>query len=202
MNNDDMRVFVIDDDELVLQALSDSIRSLGFAVLPFSTPAPCIKAIKNDRCNLLISDVNMPEMNGVDLVGRARKLQPFMPIIVMTGFADVPLAVRALKAGATEFVEKPLDEDTFLPIVNKLIDRTSSIDESFRTAITDSEREVLKLVAEGKANKEIAYILDKSIRTIENQRHRLSKKLGLNSTADMVKLAVKLGISPISDVQN
>lgn len=199
MNSNSLQVFVIDDDDLVLRALAESIRSLGFEVETFSTPAPCIKALKTGRCNLLISDVNMPEMNGIDLVVRARELQPFLPVIVMTGYADVPLAVRAVQAGATQFVEKPLDEDTFLPLVNDTIDRTSAEDEAFRTALTEAEREVLRLVAEGKANKEIAFLLDKSIRTIENQRHRLCKKLDLASTADMVKVAVKLGLVPLTE---
>jgi len=186
-------VFIIDDDAIVLEALNRTVQSLGVTTKTFTTPAPCIKALRNEDCDILITDVNMPEMNGIELVVRAKEMKPFLPILVITGFADIPLAIRAVKSGATEFLEKPLDENQFLPLLKKMLE-DNPLNTSAQPTLTDVERAVLKLVAKGKSNKEIAYQLDKSIRTVENQRHRLSKKLNAPSTAELVKIAIEIGL--------
>lgn len=190
-------VIVVDDDSTLLEAVRRSVESVGLSVLALNDPRQCLQMLRKVKCGLLISDVNMPNMNGLELVKRVRSIRPQLPIVLMTGFADVPLAVRAIKAGAREFVEKPLDEDTFLPLIKSCYDPEFIKSDTAQTNLTASELEVLRLVAQGKCNKEIAYILDKSIRTIENQRQHLSKKLKSNSTADLVKAAMRLGLTSV-----
>lgn len=188
-------VFVVDDEPRVLAAVSETVSSLGCRVRPFSGAAECLRALKTDPCDLLITDINMPEFDGMKLMNQARELRPLLPIIIVTGYGDIPLAVRAVKEGAFDFVEKPLDETSFLPIVKKALsqrNRSSQVDAS---TLTPAERRILQLVAQGKTNKEIAQLLSRSLRTVENHRHRLMQKLHAQSVADLVKVALKMGIA-------
>jgi two-component system response regulator FixJ len=181
-------VFVVDDEAAVRKALKQSIESLGARVLCFQSASLCLEALEQERCDLVITDVNMPEMSGVTLLGKIRESHALVPVLVMTGYGSIPLAVKAMQGGAVDFIEKPLDEDVVLPKVRIFVDKAASSDGD---ALTAAEEKVLQLVAEGRSNKEIAYMLDRSVRTIENHRHRLMKKLKLTSTADMVKFALK-----------
>jgi len=109
----------------------------------------------------------MPEMDGMELLAKARRLAPWLPILVITGYGDIPMAVAAIKAGAVDFIEKPLDKKSFLWKVKSILQQ-STFDDSYRgKPLTESEMKVLKLIISGNSNKEIAYILHRSVRTIE-----------------------------------
>ena len=187
-------VYFVDDEPAVRRAVSQTIAAAGCRVVSFASAESCLAALEKENCDLLISDVNMPGMDGLALLKAIKEIKPALPVLLITGYGDIPIAVRAVKAGAYDFVEKPLDEATFLPLVEKILDRPIPGVEGAET-LTSAERRVLELVANGKSNKEIAYLLGRSIRTIENHRHHLMQKLHAENTADLVKTAIALGLS-------
>lgn len=195
MSEQTKTVFVVDDELMVLAAVEGSIKSLGCEVKCFQAPAQCIDALKNEApCHLLVSDVNMPEIDGVQLLEKVKELRPLLPVIFITGFGSVQLAVKAVKLGALNYIEKPLDEDVFLPIISEALEQVSFDSGLVTDSLTDVEKQVVALVAEGHSNKQIAHMIDRSIRTVENHRQRIQKKLNLSSSADLVKVAVRLGL--------
>ncbi len=136
----------------------------------------------------------MPEMDGIELLAKAKRLAPWMPILVITGFGDIPTAVTVIKAGAVDFIEKPLDKKSFLWKVKSILQQSTS-DDSYRgKPLTESEMIVLKLIINGKSNKEIAYLLHRSIRTIEVHRSHLMRKLDVDNIVDLVKRAAMMGL--------
>lgn len=180
-------VFIVDDEPLVRKALKQSVESLHARAVCFPTPQLCLEALRAEHCDLLITDIHMPEMDGVELLTHVREVAPLVPVIMITGFGSIPLAVRTVHMGAADFIEKPLDEELLLPKLQKLLE---PVYESNDCEVTPAEQKVLDLIVEGKANKEIAYLIGRSIRTVENHRHRLMKKLGVSSTAELVKVAL------------
>ena len=186
------RVFIVDDEPIVAKAIAQSLLSLGCEAIYYSNPLDCLEAVRFEQCDLLISDVNMPEMNGLVLLSRVKAVKPLLPVLMISGFGDIPMAVKAVKDGALDFVEKPLDEATLLPAVQLGL---KSAELQSRYEISPAEAVVLKYVAAGKSNKEIAFILDRSVRTIENHRQRLMKKLNVDNGAGLVKIAVALGLA-------
>jgi two-component system, LuxR family, response regulator FixJ len=191
---DEKCIFLVDDEPAVRSAVSQTLASIGCQVVPFSSADGCLAALLNEECDLLISDISMPGMNGLDLLKAVKKLRPALPVLLITGYGDIPTAVRAVKAGAYDFVEKPLDEETFLPLVQKALAQPVAMLEGSQM-LTAAERRILELIAAGKSNKEIAYILGRSVRTVENHRYRLTQKLHADSAADLVKAAIALGLS-------
>jgi two-component system response regulator FixJ len=180
-------VFIVDDEPLVRKALKQSIESLSARAVCFPTPQSCLEALRTEQCDLLITDIHMPEMDGVELLGRVREVAPLVPVVMITGFGSIPLAVRTVQMGAADFIEKPLDEEQLFPKLQKLLE---PVYESNDHRVTLAEQKVLDLIIEGKANKEIAFLIGRSIRTVENHRHRLMKKLGVSSTAELVKVGL------------
>jgi FixJ family two-component response regulator len=181
-------IFVIDDEPLVRRALRQSLESLGARVVSFEDGHMCLAAMAEQRCDLVISDVNMPAMDGVTLLKKVKELSPLTPVLMMTGYGSIPLAVRCIQAGACDFIEKPLDEAVLLPKVDALLKRDKGMTNEHE--LTSAERQIVELVAEGKSNKEIAFLVNRSIRTVENHRHRIMKKLGLSSTAELVRFVL------------
>lgn len=186
-------IFVVDDEPKIAKAIGRTIEAIDCKTRCFTSAFECLVTLEQDQCDLLVSDVNMPECNGLELLKRAKLLRPLLPVLMMSGYADIPMAVKAVKNGAIDFIEKPLDEITFLPLLLKSLpgDKNSAT----TRPITAVERKVLSLVATGLTNKEIAYELSRSIRTIENHRQRLMRKLGVSSTAELVKVAVTMGLT-------
>lgn len=194
-------IFLVDDEPRLLAVLSESIQTLGVNVKSFTSPVRCLEELATSPCSLLVTDITMPEMDGLELLREVRAIRPFLPIILITGFGDVPLAVRSLKDGAFDFIEKPIEEETFLARVRDALanSQESHLDVQ---SLTETERRVLELVAEGKTNKEIAHLIGRSIRTVENHRYRLMHKLGVDSTAGLAKLAVAMGLTGAKNKQS
>lgn len=185
-------IYLIDDDATVLKAISQSLQSSGYRVSSFRSAEECLVILQSSECNLIISDVNMPNIDGISLLKKIKELKPSLPVLIITGFASVPLAVEAIKLGAYDFIEKPFDETTLLNAVKKGLATVTAISDYKLTA---AELKILQYVASGKSNKEIAYLIDRSIRTVENQRHRLMRKLKVNNGAGLTKIAISLGLS-------
>lgn len=194
--NREKKIFVLDDEPRVAKAIAQSVLSLPEVVVEcYSNPFECLEVLKINPCDVLITDINMPQMNGIAVLKATKELAPFIKVVIVTGHGDIQMAVQAVKMGAAHFFEKPLSERTFLPVLKEIVESLASQDDA--RSLTAAETQVLKLVADGKANKEIAFLLKKSLRTIENQRHSLMKKLNADSPAELTKKAISMGLSSV-----
>jgi len=197
------KVFVVDDDEGVRAGLGRLLRSCDFEVNTFSSPAEFLKArVDSDRGCLLL-DIRFPDMNGLDFQARLLESDIFMPVIIMTGYADVPSSIRGLKSGATDFLLKPFDDDELIAAVTSALEtehvhsvaRASIIDAGRRYALlTNREKEVLAAVTVGLMNKQIAAQLKLSVITVKIHRGTMMRKMGAKTVPDLVRTAVTLNL--------
>jgi two-component system, LuxR family, response regulator FixJ len=198
-------IYVVDDDEAVRTSLSVLFEANGYASRSFSSAQEFLAAAPSLHPGCLIADIRMPGMDGLEmqqrLIGRGL---PF-PFIVITGHGDVPLAVRAMKAGALDFIEKPFAADTILDKAKSGLDCLGAprqVDELTATATTrlkvlsPREREVLEGLLTGLSNKSIAYELGISPRTVEIHRARVMEKMGVRSLSELVRMGLAAGLQP------
>jgi two-component system response regulator FixJ len=196
-------VHVIDDDEAVRQSLAFMLRAAQIEVTIYdsATAFLAIRPMVSSGC--VITDVRMPDISGIDLLQRLRELKIGIPVIVMTGHGDVPLAVEAMKLGAVDFFEKPFDDDALLAAVRTALD--AHTDDNKRdaeraeindklAALSNRERQVLDGLVSGNPNKTIAYDLGISPRTVEIYRANLMTKMNATSLSDLVRMALVAGI--------
>jgi two-component system response regulator FixJ len=192
-------VFIVDDDAAIRRSLRFLIESVGLDVETYATAEQFLNAYDGSQPGCLILDVRMPGMGGLPLQDELAKRHIELPIIIVTGYAEIPMAVRAMKAGAVDFIEKPFSDQLLLEKVREVIDaymrrRQSSADRDVLAArfasLSAREREVLEGVVAGKANKVIALELGVGPKTVEAHRAKLMKKLGVDSLADLVRLTL------------
>ncbi len=190
-------VFFVDDDPAVRSAVADNLEDLGCKVSCFANAFDCLEQLPKKNCNLLITDVRMPGMDGLTLLSRVKRVAPWVSVMVITGFGDIPMSVRALKLGAVDFVEKPLDREIFLHKVKTILRQDDFVDSPAGQALTKTEKKVLKLILEGKGNKEMAYILGRAMRTIERHRSDIMHKFGVDNIVDLVKKAALINLDDV-----
>lgn len=192
-------VFVVDDDEAVRESLSALLDASGLRVKAFESAAAFLAGDLPQQKACLITDIRMPDMDGLELQIELKRRGSRLPVIVITGHGDVPLAVRAMKAGAIEFLEKPYDDQTLLDSLRLALNQAGNQSGDQQTAarvqeklatLTPREREVFDLVVMGKLNKVIAYELSISSRTVEIHRGRLMHKMGARNLADLVRMGL------------
>lgn len=192
-------IHVVDDDDAIRDSIKTMLEASGFTCTAFASAAAFLAAKPASGCALV--DVRMPGMDGLGLLEHLNAHGPAIPVVIMTGFADVPLAVKAMRAGAVDFIEKPCPRDQLIDAVRRALKgasaRTGDKDQEDAKArfekLTDRERDVLKLVVAGDANKVIAHKLGISPRTVEIHRGRLMEKTGVQSLAELVRLALRAG---------
>jgi len=203
MPSDKSIVHVIDDDEAVRQALAFQLGSAGIEVRTYESAVAFLQVAPTVHTGCIITDVRMPELSGIDLLQRMRELKHPVPVVVITAHGDIPLAVEAMRLGAVDFLEKPFEDEVLLASVRSALDRgdrdqrrqaeRSNI-EARLAALSNRERDVLKGLVAGHANKQIAYDLGISPRTIENYRANLMIKMQAGSLSDLVRMALIAGI--------
>jgi two-component system response regulator FixJ len=198
-------VFVVDDDAAIRDSLDALLSADGYAVHCFASAREFLENCDRRAVGCLLLDVNMPEMDGLALQERVVAEWPHLAVVVVTGHADVQIAVRAMKAGAVDFVEKPFDRTVLAEIVRQAVERSKTAaaeraqsDESLaRLALLSTrEREVLEGLVAGLPNKTIAYDLEISPRTVEIYRARLMDKMQAKSLPELVRMAVAAGVNP------
>jgi two-component system response regulator FixJ len=194
-------IFFVDDEPKVREVVGETLEQLGSKVSCFANASDCLEQLETQRCDLLITDIKMPGMNGIELLTEVKSIAPWLPVLVVTGFGDIPTAVTAVKAGAVDFIEKPLETETFLKKVKYLMKRYPVHDFMKDEPLTKSEVKILKLVVEGKSSKEISYIFHRSVRTIEVHRARIMHKLEVDNLIDLVKRAAAIGLIDLTDNQ-
>lgn len=199
-------LYVVDDEPGVRDALRLLFQSVGMKVIEFENPRAALAALagtENLQSGCLITDLRMPLMSGIDLIKALRERGCRLPVIVISGHGDVKLAVRALKAGASDFVEKPFNDQDLLDAVNTALDLPAGSDRTQAPSgelaarveqITSRELSVLKQIVAGRSNKLIARELDLSPRTVEAHRARVMQKMQAGSVAELVSLALRAGI--------
>jgi FixJ family two-component response regulator len=191
-------VFVIDDDEDMRNALGNLFRSVGHEVRLFGSAAEFLQDGSSDTPGCLVLDVRLPGMSGLDFQNKLLGINAQIPIVFMTGHGDIPMSVRAMKAGAVDFLTKPFRDQDMLDAVDRAIeaDRTrrssqqaaSGVRESF-TRLSPREREVMTLVTRGLMNKQVAHELGLSEITVKLYRGQAMRKMGAGSLADLVRMA-------------
>lgn len=199
MTTHETTVFVVDDDEAVRDSLSALLEVSGFRAKPFESAVAFLGSNGPNEQGCIVADIRMPGMDGLQLQLELKKRGCRTPVIVVTGHGDVPLAVKAMKAGAVDFLEKPFDEAVLLESIRRALagsdepaEHSAATDELRQrlATLTPREREVLERVVVGKANKVVAYELSISPRTVEIHRGRLMHKMGARNLAALVRMCL------------
>ena len=186
-------IFLVDDEAGVRKAVGKTLEGGGFAVSCFANAADCLEQIlANPKCDLIITDVKMSEMDGMELLTEIKHCAPWMPVLVMTGKGDIPMTTRAFKRGAADFIEKPLSRYVLLSTIDSILKRYRASNPLLGKALTESEVRVLHLVLDSKSNKEIAWLLKRSVRTVEVHRSHIMKKFGVDNVVSLVKRAIQM----------
>ena len=184
---------LVDDDRAILQSASLILRKSKYECICFTDANSCLLKFSPRDCDLLITDIHMPEMDGIELLRKVKKVAPWVPVIIMTSYAEIPKAVQAVKSGAFDFIEKPFEVEKFIEVVNLALKQNQFNDSDAGKALTKTEKIILKLILDGKSNKGIAYTLQRSERTIEVHRSHIMRKLNVDNVVDLVKRASLLG---------
>jgi two-component system, LuxR family, response regulator FixJ len=196
-------VHVIDDDEAVRESLAFLLRANAIEVRTYESGTVFLGVVPQLKSGCVVTDVRMPEISGIELLRRLKELKSSLPVIVITGHGDVPLAVEAMKFGAVDFLEKPFDDEILLAAVRSALNRQDSdskrqaeraaIDDRL-AALSNREREVLEGLVAGRANKQIAFDLGISPRTVEIYRANLMTKMQAASLSELVRMALIAGV--------
>jgi len=196
-------VFIVDDDESVRKSLGRLIRSAGLGVETFASAQQFLASPRPDVPSCLVLDVKLPGLSGLDLQKRMAEVNIEIPIVFITGHGDIPTSVRAMKAGAVEFLTKPFRDQDLLDAIQQAIQRDRNMRQqqeemaesrSRYESLTPREKEVMKLVVSGLLNKQVAVELDISEFTVKIHRGQVMGKMRAKSLADLVRMCEKLGM--------
>ena len=204
MSETDAMVFVVDDDAPMRESLQNLIRSVGLRVELFASAQEFLRRKPPDLPSCLVLDVRMPGLSGLDLQKRTGDAGIEIPIVFITGHGDIPMSVRAMKAGAVEFLTKPFRDQDLLDAIQQALDRDGKARDqraalkalrSRFASLTSREREVMARVVAGLINKQVGAQLGMSETTVKIHRHQVMEKMGAGSLPELVRLADKLGIT-------
>jgi two-component system response regulator FixJ len=201
MREDPATVFVVDDDEAVRASLKLLLKTLGLPAQTYASAQEFLATFDERRGGCLVLDIRMPGMSGLELQEELNTRGAMLPIIFITGHGDVPMAVEAMQRGAMDFLQKPFRDQDLLDRISEALAKDRAGRELLGNrerirarvaALTPREREVMALVTQGKANKVIAADLDLSQRTVEIHRAHVMEKMGANSLAHLVRMAIEM----------
>jgi FixJ family two-component response regulator len=197
-------IYFLDDEPEVREVVKQTLQNSDVEVECFDSWTECLAQLRTKKCHLLITDLRMPGKSGIEVLAEVKSTVPWVPVLVITGYGDVPTAVKAIKGGAVDFIEKPLVKESFVRKVKSILQRRTPDDTRLGQPLTRAEASVLKLIIEGKTNKEIATLLNRSIRTVEVHRARIMHKFGVDNVIDLIKMGATMGlvnleIEPLED---
>ncbi|MBX3513761.1 MAG: response regulator transcription factor [Xanthobacteraceae bacterium] len=195
-------IYIVDDQESVRNALGEMLSVFGFQTEGFESADRFLEKLDSSRPACIVADVRMPGTDGIELVRQLGKRGSSLPVVLISGHADIPMAVAAIKAGAEEFIEKPVDDTQLVAAINRGLARlhdnlgASRSGEELRerfARLTPRQTEIFDLVAEGFTSQNVADKLGISVRTVESYRAEIMEKMQAQSVAVLVRQAVKLG---------
>lgn len=199
------RIFVVDDDEAVRHSLQMLLTTQGFAVDTFASAQEFLEDSAIDDEGVLLLDIRMPGLSGLDLQAKLRDRHSDWPIVFITAYGDVSLAVKAMKAGAVDFLEKPFTKEAVLDSIEQALSRGAQArtEDQFAAeaklgiaSLTPREKQVLEQVVSGRQSKVVAFDLGISVRTVENHRARIMTKMNAESVSHLVRMALAAGVVP------
>ena len=196
MANFKEHIFFVDDEPMMRKIIGETLEQADFKVSCFSRAVDCLKQLRSRPCDLLITDVKMPRMDGIELLKKAKCIISSLPVLVVTGFGSIQMAVEAMKAGASDFIEKPFNRANFLSTVDFALNGKNRTHPLVNSVLTKTERRILCLILDGKSNKEIAYLLHRSVRTVEVHRSHIMRKLEVDGMVDLVRRCARMGLLP------
>lgn len=195
-------IFVIDDQEPVRHALGEMLSVFGYATETYESADSFLKAIDKPRPGCVVADVRMPGTDGIELVRELGRRKVVLPVILISGHADVPMAVAAIKSGAEDFIEKPIDDTQLVAAINRALARTSEQQDVQKSRealavrfarLAPRQVEIFDFVVEGFTSHAIAAKLNISVRTVESYRAEIMEKMQAESVAILVRQAIRLG---------
>ncbi len=201
-------VHIVDDDEAIRQSVGFLLRKAGYAVETYTAGTHFLKSVTRETRGCVLLDVRMPDLDGLEVQARIAQSGITLPVIMLTGHGDVTLAVRAIKAGAIEFLEKPFERSALLAAIETALahaarsgrEHLAASDALVRlAALTPRERDVLDGMVLGRPNKLIAYDLDIATRTVEVHRANLMEKLAARSLSDVLRIAFSAGLGEAAE---
>ncbi|TCT06189.1 response regulator FixJ [Aquabacter spiritensis] len=201
---DDDLIHVVDDDDAMRESLAFLLGSSGFSVRLYDGAPVFLQKMAGLPSGCILTDIRMPEIDGMELLRRVRASGRNLPVVLMTGHGDVPLAVEAMKLGASDFIEKPFDDEVLLGALRTALARSRGEQRAGDTlaeftrrlaTLSQRERQVFDRLVAGDANKVIARILDISPRTVEVYRANVMTKMQASSVSELVRLAVHAGVA-------
>jgi FixJ family two-component response regulator len=198
------RIHVVDDDDSFRTAMERRLKLAGYEVATYPSAQQLLDRLPDeDEPGCILLDVRIPGLSGPELQGRLNELGSTLPIVFLTGHADTPTTVRTIKAGAEDFLTKPIESEQLLRTIERALARHATVRgerhrieemQALVAVLTPREREVFGLVVRGKLNKQIAYELGTTERTIKAHRHQVMEKMKVQSLAELVSLAERLGL--------
>ena len=197
-------ISIVDDDEYVRKSLAFRLKAAGFRVATYELPLAFLDAPPHIGEGCVVTDIRMPQMDGMELLRRIKGSGGNLQVVVMTGHGDISLAVEAMKLGASDFIEKPFDDETLLTMIRAALNNAEANSQREEKALeiveliaslTAREREVLDGLMAGQSNKIIGRELDISPRTVEIYRANVMKKMQATSLSELVRIAIKAGLS-------
>ena len=198
-NNTEKHIFFIDDEPEIRKVVRETLKDSRFKVSCFSNPIECLTQLRSKKCDLLITDLKIPGKDGIELLMDVQHQTPWIPVLLITGYGNIPTAVKAMKAGAADFIEKPLGKKDFVQKIKSILKKNVSPHSNLGDPLTQMEKKILKLIIEGKSNKKIAIMLHRSIATIEVHRAHLMHKLGVDNVIDLIKRVAVMGLFDLKE---
>jgi len=192
-------IFFLDDEPTICEVVKETLEDSDFKVSCFGNPVECLARLRSQKCHLLITDLKMPEKDGIELLADVQHLAPWVPVLMITGYGDIPTAVKAMKAGAVDFIEKPLDKKNFVRKIRSILKKNAATHPDLGASLTRNETKILQLIINGMSNKEIANLLHRSARTIEVHRAHIMRKLGVDNLVDLVKRIASMGLVDLEE---
>jgi len=193
MNLQKAHIFFVDDEPSIRMAVQRALETLGTHVSVFSSAKDCLTELSEQTCDVLVTDLRMDGMDGMSLLHEVKCRFPWVPTIITTGYGNIQQAVAATKAGAVEFIEKPLDRQELLSAIERALEKAVRPEPSLQEGLSHAEIEVLRHVFGGKTTKEMARTLNRSTRTIDAHRRSIMRKFGAKNIVQLIQSAIALG---------
>jgi FixJ family two-component response regulator len=197
----EQHVFFLDDEPQVREVVRETLEGVGIKVTCFACPTACLARLRSQKPDLLITDLRMPEKDGLELLADVKHTAPWVPVLMITGYGDIPTAVKAVKGGAADFIEKPLGKHAFLRKVRSILAESTPAEMNAGKPLTKAEMRVLRLIIDGKSNREIANLIHRSARTVEVHRAHVMHKLGVDNMIDLIKRSAAMGLVKLQTKQ-